>query len=105
MDRRAVLHRDDDARELRRFLDPAFDAHQLLGRAARDRTGWQVLIGRLNRGDHLIDADPPGFERIRLQEDLHLTLGLAVDVDAADAEHILQALDHHLIDQGRDFPQ
>ena len=57
VDRAAALLRDDDAAELRRVLDLAFDAHDRVVLAARDAAGRHVLVGVLHGGHHLVDAD------------------------------------------------
>ena len=86
--RRASLLRDDDAAELRRFLDLAFDTHDRVLRAVRDAPRGHILVGVANGGDDLIDADAECGQRVGL--DLHQDLpgDAAVDVDAGDArEH------------------
>jgi hypothetical protein len=57
VDRAAALLRDDDAAELRGVLDLAFDTHHRIVVPAGDPAGRDILIGVLDGGHHLIDAD------------------------------------------------
>ena len=79
----AALLRDDDAAELRRVLDPAFDAHDRVARAARQAAGRHVLVRRAIAVHHLVDADARAPQRGRDRCAPDLARDPAVDVDAA----------------------
>src|SRR5262249_39726417 len=105
IDRPASLLRDDDAAELSRILDFAFDANNRVVVPTSDPPRGDILVGVLHRRHHLIDADAERGQCAGLDLDEDLARHAPVDVDLRDAGDVLEHLDDGLIGQRGELPQ
>ena len=103
VDRGEAAAGHDQVGEAAGLGDAAGDLDQPVVVAALDVAGREVLVLVADRPHDVVDADAQRMHAAGIELDVDLPLDAADDRDAADVAHRLQALDDHLVGQGREI--